>query len=363
MNTGTPPGTKTDARYYNGKWLNKRLRSMHISILKFLKVHGRWHATKAKTVCPEYGHKRYRILGNSFIERLPALGYEPTDLKSLKEKHFVAVVRSWESDGLKPGTMQVRYAAFKWVCDRLGKSRCLPEHPARVLDDPRRWRVQTVTRVEKTPSSRGIDTEAVFAEIARAHPRVAAQLRAQEAFGLRTREAVRLHPHEDDRGGYLLLTRGTKGGRPRTVPLLDFEADFDPDRDEVVIWGIHENADKRALLEEMRQLTHRGRSLIPSRYTLAQWRRLVRRVATDIGLTQGALGATPHGLRHEYLCRRAEMISGLPRALRRTAPLTRPEVIRDRVARQIAAIDAGHHDTYTTETYYGPRAETAPRAA
>ena len=42
MRTESPPRTNTDARYYNGQWLNKRLRSMHMSILTFLKRHNRW---------------------------------------------------------------------------------------------------------------------------------------------------------------------------------------------------------------------------------------------------------------------------------------------------------------------------------
>ena len=361
MRTQSPLRAKTDARYYNGNWLNKRLRSMHISILTFLKRHNRWHATKDKLVTPEHGHKRYRVLGNSFLEILPALGYEPTCLLNLKRKHFVAVVRQWEREGRSPGTMQGRYAVFTWVCDRLRTSRSLPEHPSLVLDDPGRWRVQTVTRLEKTPSSRGIDMDALLDEIAEEHPIVAAQLRAQQVFGLRTKESVRLHPDRDDRGDYILLTRGTKGGRARTVPLHDFEADFDLDRGDVVVWGIRDNAEKRALLVELKRLAGPGGSLIPRRYTLAQWRQHVCQVVAEFGLTQAALGATPHGLRHEYLCARAELLSGLPRALRRTAPLTRREIIRDRVARQIVAIDAGHHDTYTTETYYGPRTEKAPQ--
>ena len=356
-----PHGRKTDARYYDGQWLNKRLRSMHISILVFLKQHNWRHATRQKAVSPDYGHKRYLVLGNSFLKVLPRRGYEPTALLKLKRKHFVVVVRDWEAQGLTGGTMQARYSVFAWVCARLRKTDCLPQDPASVLDDPARWRVDTVARREKTPSSMGIDTATLFAEIAREHPVVALQLRAQEEFGLRTKEAVRLHPHEADRGDYLLITSGSKGGRPRTIPFCDFQADFDLDVGEVVAWDVRENAGKRALIEQMKQAAVPGRSLIPRRYTLAQWRREVCAVAEAFGLTGTDKGATPHGLRHEYLCRRAETISGLTRALRRTGALAGRDLIRDRVARQIVAIDAGHHDTYTTEVYYGPRTEKAPQ--
>ena len=355
------PRPKTDARYFDGKWLNKRLRSMHISILNFLQKNNWRHATRLKSVSPDYGHKRYLVLANGCLKVLPHYGYEPTDLLKLKNKHVVVIVRHWERDGLTGGTMQARYSVFTWVCERLRKTDCLPEDPASVLDDPSRWRVATVARKEKTPSSKGIDTAEMFAAIAKEHPVVALQFRAQEVFGLRTKEAVRIHPHESDRGDYLLVTKGSKGGRPRTIPFYDFRADFDLDIDDVVAWDVRENAEKRALIEEMKQATAPGRSLIPRQYTLAQWRREVRTVAAAFGLTGTDRGATPHGLRHEYLCRRAEAISGLPRALRRTEALVGRELIRDRVARQIVAIDAGHHDTYTTEVYYGPRTEKAPQ--
>ena len=354
--------TRTDARYYDGQWLNKRLRSMHISILRFLKQHNWRHATRRKSVSPDYGHKRYRVLGNGCLKVLPRYGFEPTDLLKFKNKHLVVIVRDWERKGVTGGTMQARYSAFTWVCQRLRKTDCLPEDPASLLDDPSRWRTGTVATKERTPSSRGIDTVRLFAEIAREHPVVALQLRAQEAFGLRTKEAVRLHPHEADRGDYLLITKGSKGGRPRTIPFYNFRADFDLTVGDVVVWDVRENAVKRALIEEMKRACVPGRSLIPRQYTLAQWRREVCAVAEAFGLTGAGRGATPHGLRHEYLCRRAEAISGVVRALRRTEPLAGRVLIRERVARQIVAIDAGHHDTFTADVYYGPRNEKAPQA-
>ena len=351
---------KTDARLYDGKELSERLRSMHISILVFCKMYNAYHAEREKVVSRDYRHERYLRLATMMLKELPRLGYEVTSLLKIKPKHTEALTKSWVDQGLSPKTIQKKRSTLSWVLKKLRKSDCLPDCGT-VVQDPGRIRVETATRVEKTPSSRGIDMEGVYARIAEVNPLVALQLRAQETFGLRTKEAVRLRPYEADRHDHLLITVGSKGGRPRTVSCYDFEADFDLDADEVVFWNVREDAGKRKLIEAMKGLTRPGRSLIPIEYTLEHWLRYVREVAERCGFTNAVLGVTPHGLRHEYLCRRAETISGLPRALRRTAALTRREVIRDRVARQIAAIDAGHHDTYTTETYYGARTEKAPQ--
>ena len=350
-----------DAKRFNGRWLNKRLRKMHISILNFCKKHNHRHARREKTVSRERQHMRYRTLGSMMLEELPALGFEPTSLFKIKEKHVVALLRRWEADGLSPGRMKNKYVILVWVCTILRKTDCLPEAPASELVDPARWQVRTVADMEKAPAALGIDMKAKYAAIAEDDPVIAVQLRAQEIFGLRTREAVCLRPHEADRGDHLLLTVGTKGGRPRVVSMYDFKADYDADTDCVVIWGVKENAEKRAHIDRMKAMTRPRRSLTPRDATLAQWRRKVRDLAQRHGLTKRAGGATLHGLRHAYLCRRAEAISDTVRPLRRTGTLTGSDVIRDRVARQIVAIEAGHHDTYTTETYYGPRTERPPR--
>ena len=115
------------------------------------------------------------------------------------------------------------------------------------------------------------------------------------------------------------------------------------------------------MLDLAKSVVRPGHSMIPPGYTLKRFRRYERHVTATYGrFTKKDLGVTPHALRHEFLCLRAETISGLIRPLRRAIRLDAEEAERDRVARQIAAIDAGHHDTYTTETYYGPRTERAP---
>ena len=351
----------TDARYYDGEWLNKRQRSMHISILNYSRQYDGFHARSRKEGSRDSVHKKYRALATMMLKELRALGYEPTSLAKLKKKHIVALLRAWERQGLTGGTMQNKFSILSQVCKRLRKNDCLPERPEEVLDDPSRYRVRTVACTEKAVSTHCTDIETLLAKLDGIDPVIGLQVRAMLVYGLRSKEAARLSPHSADKGDHLLITDGTKGGRPRVVSLYDYKADYDDAAQEVVVWDVKPDPAKVELLERMKRLARPGRSLIPVQFTLAQWRRRLRAAAEQCGLTEKELGTTLHGLRHEYICRQAEKIGGLPRALRRIASLTPRQVRRDRVARQLVALDAGHHDTYTTETYYGPRLEQAPK--
>ena len=52
------------------------------------------------------------------------------------------------------------------------------------------------------------------------------QLELQRAFGLRMREAALLKVHAADKGAYLAVNWGTKGGRDRVIPIeTDYQRD------------------------------------------------------------------------------------------------------------------------------------------
>ena len=61
--------------------------------------------------------------------------------------------------------------------------------------------------------------DTVIAQIESQAPRVALVLRLIFAFGLRLQEASLFRPQWDDRGDYIQVIAGTKGGRPRQVPV------------------------------------------------------------------------------------------------------------------------------------------------
>ena len=362
MSTRADYRPNTDPKYHKGRKLNKRLRSMHISVLGFLKQHNWKHATRQKPVSADYQHERYCIITLMVLEQLPALGFEPTCLERLKPKHTRALVGLWDRDGLTPETIKKRLSILGWVCGILRKRDCMPEDVAALLEQPERLKIVTVAQKEKTFATHGIDFVEVILDIARHDARVALIQLLKAAFGLRNKEAIRLKPHEACHGQYLFVTRGTKGGRTRTVPYFDFESGLDPGEQEIVLWNLRENTFRVAVIELAKHLIVPGHSMIPSDYRADRYYRYERHVTAKYGrLTKDQLGVTPHAFRHMFLSYRAETASQVIRPLSRVIGLDGDELMRDRVGRQIAALDAGHHDIQTTGAYYGPMTERAPR--
>ncbi len=361
MSTHTDYRPNTDPKYYKGRKLNKRLRSMHISVLGFLKQHNWKHAKRQKPVSADYQHERYCILTLMVLEQLPDLRYEPTCLERLKPKHTRALVRLWDREGLSADTIKKRLSILGWVCDILKKRDCMPEDVAALLEEPERLKIATVAQEEKSFAAHGIDFLEVILAIAAHDARVALIQLLKAGFGLRNKEAIRLRPHDACHGHYLLVTRGTKGGRARTVPYFDFESGLDRAEQEIVLWNLRENFFRVAVIELAKHLIVPGHSMIPSGYTAAQYYRYERHVTAKYGgLTKDQRGVTPHAFRHMFLSYRAETASQVIHPLSREIGLDGDELMRDRVGRQIAALDAGHHDIFTTGAYYGPMTEKAP---
>ena len=245
------------------------------------------------------------------------LGYEPTHIRRLKPKHFYALGGFWERAGRCPGTIQNRISELTQMCARIRKPDCAEITAADVVSEPSRSRVQTVAHREKTFTAHGVDVVELLTRMAEKYPRIALIQWLKAAFGLRTKEAIMLRPHEDCQGDHLRVTRGTKGGRPRTVSYFDAEGDLDPKTREIVLWNLRENRLRVEVIEMAKYLVPPGHSMIPRDYTLARFRRRERYVTELFGMTKRKLGVTPHGFRHEVLSARAEQVSGLIRPMRR----------------------------------------------
>ena len=112
-------------------------------------------------------------------------------------------------------------------------------------------------------------------------PHVALQLELQRAFGLRMREAALLKVHAADKGAYLAVNWGTKGGRDRVIPI--------------------ETDDQRDVLHRAKALiTNKRNSLIPDNYNFKQWKNHYYYICHQHGISRKE-GITSHGLRHERL--------------------------------------------------------------
>ncbi|WP_240057155.1 integrase domain-containing protein [Paraburkholderia azotifigens] len=148
------------------------------------------------------------------------------------------------------------------------------------------------------------------------------QVELQATFGLRAQESMLLRPLQCLRvSGHLHVTDGTKGGRPRVVP-IDAEWQYD------------------LLILAARLANPRTGSMIPDPWSLRKWYSRFYDVLLKEGITHGARGVTVHGLRRAYLQRMYEQVTGVPAPIER--PDHRPDPQLHRAAMQRLVEAAGH---------------------
>jgi integrase len=134
-------------------------------------------------------------------------------------------------------------------------------------------------------------------------------------------------------GHYVKLTRGTKGGRLRHVPVDT------PERVDAVA--------------RARRVAQRdGDSISDPRYTLVQAIRHLRYVMERFGVTKRDLGVTPHGLRHQYAADEYRNGTGEAPPVEGGGPL--PSQI-DQAARLVVSERLGHSRVQIAAAYLGSR--------
>ena len=177
-------------------------------------------------------------------------------------------------------------------------------------------------------------------------PYVAIQTEFSKLFGLRPKEARCLRPHEavilrkrvlprdvdpnSPATHYLHLDSGTKGGRPRDVP-IETDAQWD-------------------LVRRAQAFVRPGRHLGRPGYTLKQNKAHFYRVAEKVGITKKASGVTPHGLRHEFANDVYEKEAGVASPVRGGSA---PDRETDQAARLAVSRLLGHHRGQVTGSYCG----------
>jgi integrase len=191
-----------------------------------------------------------------------------------------------------------------------------------------------VATTTKSWTGNGIDPTSMIEEIAKEHAYVACQLEGQQVFGLRTSESMQLCPAKDRQGDMLVVSRGTKGGRTRVIP-IENQAQYD--------W-----LEKAA---ELAALTNRG-NLIHGDRTYKQALNHRNYVARKFGITKAELGVVPHGLRAGYAEDRFHLVTGVPAPTRGGGFVTPEE---DRQGRVEVSRALGHSRGTIANAYIGAR--------
>jgi integrase len=271
--------------------------------------------------------KRSDVLYAGF-KNLRELGFRMDTVTGLRGKHIEALAKDWHARGLSASTLHNNLSIFRTFAEWIGKAGMVRniEH---YLGSGVTTR-SSIAREDKSWSQRGVDVAAKIEQVRQKDARVALQLELQRAFGLRAREAMQLRPHIADRGTYLSVTHGTKGGRDRTEPIRTPE--------------------QRALLDLAKTYCPtRSSSTSDPHRSLAQWKNHYYEVVRSCGITRED-GITSHGLRHQYANERYRELTGSDSPVRGGAPVDRDA---DRAAREVVAEELGHSREDVTTHYLG----------
>ena len=207
------------------------------------------------------------------------LGFKIDSPFGLKEKHAIALVNHWHQKGLSASTLENRLSHLRIFADLALKKKGMISSLRHYLPGVTRSRVATK---DKAVSAFAEPAEVVYKAMQYCQ-HVGTQLWMQWQFGLRPQEAVCLTPIKNDLGDFLAVMEGTKGGRPRFIPI--------------------QTAGQRAALDAAKLMAsehNRGKTSRPGE-TLAQAKNRFYYVCNRIGFTRNVLGVTPHGLRHDGL--------------------------------------------------------------
>lgn len=230
------------------------------------------HATQAA---------RRAVLKQSAAQ-LRELGFRNLRASGLGQRHIVALVKHWQTEGLSTGTVKNRVAHLRWAAEKVGKAGVAGITNEQLAIDKRQYVAQQSKAISLT--------EIQMAKITDPHIRLS--LRLQQHFGLRREESLKLIISQAWQGDQLALQASwTKGGRPREVPIRTPE--------------------QRELLAQVRALTGRG-SLIPAQRSYIQHLKIYERQLAAARISRA------HGLRHAYAQTRYWELTGrlAPVALR-----------------------------------------------
>ncbi|MEX3815835.1 integrase domain-containing protein [Paraburkholderia sp. BR13439] len=239
---------------------------------------------------------------------------------SLKRKHVKFLVDSWVAAGQSGGTIENKLTYFRAMAHWMGKTNLIGSLDDYADREALGLKRSYVAKEDKSWQAHGVDAVAKIEEIAQTCPHTAVQLKMQAAFGLRIEESFMLRPVEAVRNWTLLaVTRGTKGGRPREVPIET----------------------KIRILEEAAMLSNGlTGSTVPADRTLGQWRDWYYYVLEKHGITKKGMGITSHGLRHEYLQTLYQDTTGVPAPIKRAGERPDPQLHEQAMRRVVEA--AGH---------------------
>lgn len=301
-----------------------------LSLKEILAQHNSAAASGGKAVGYATQVARQETLERGFKE-LRTLEYKLKDVRLFKERHLMVLAQTWEAKGLSASTIQNRISVFRTFAEWIGKLGMI-RSSENYVKNPQSVTRHCVAQCDKTWSGQQKNLAEILTTLHTQDQHVALQLELQRAFGLRMREAALLKVHAADKGAYLAVNWGTKGGRDRVIQI---ETDYQRD----------------VLLRAKMLITNKRHSLIPENYNFKQWKNHYYYVCHQHGISRKD-GVTSHGLRHERLNEIYQNITGQMSPVK-NQNYQKVNASLDQLARQEIAEVAGHSRPSIAGAYIG----------
>ncbi|WP_150468494.1 integrase domain-containing protein [Francisella sp. SYW-9] len=248
---------------------------------------------------------------------LAQMGHKHVTAKNFGAKHCYILRDKWQAQGLTTATIKNRLACIRWLGEKLGKE--LPDNQKLEIEN-RKY----------SDNSKNKAQELNYNKLAKLNNRQSLAIQLQREFGLRREESLKFQPNYAIKDNRIeLKSSWTKGGRPRTIPIL--------------------NEKQKELLQKVKDIAGKG-SLIESDKKYYQAREALDKAC------QRAEIKNMHGFRHAYAQDRYRQLTGreCPKNGGLTSKQLTPEQkIQDFETRMIISEELGHGREEITVQYLG----------
>lgn len=288
-------------------------------------------------------HNGKKVLGGrARIERKNAIfkmfrdlrdmGYRLKHVNGLGGRHVQALVNKWVSEGKSASHIQKNLSFLRTFASWIGKDGMVLKADHYVSDPALVERSYAATE-PKTWAANGIDVETKIQEVMAEERNLGYALMLQAHFALRAEESMKFKPHLADQGDVLFITKGTKGGRDRTIKITTPE--------------------QRELMDKLKDMIAKGSSLIPKERTYEQYRSRYYYVLQKCGISRKN-GIVGHYLRHGALHKVYQDVTGHDLPIN-GSDLRSTDKELDSLGRQAVSECAGHARESISSAYIGSK--------
>jgi integrase len=254
-----------------------------------------------------------------------------TCLAHFKPRLLPRILELWTAKGISKRAQINYFSNVRWFWRICG----IPIPPIASFEkESKEFTPNRNANRDKSWKGNGVDFAALYKQAYEMDPVAARLMLAMKHNGLRLKESLRLQPNEADGGDRLLVTKGTKTGRPRQL-----------------IFDVFEDQNFREVLDHLKSEVPEGSHLAWSNRSLKQAKARMHYIARKLGLTKNGLHkVTWHGLRADFAIDHLESLTGQKAPVRGGIAINYRELS---AARLKVTQALGHNRLEITGAYYG----------